>query len=127
MGTHICTKCGCMENTAHSTWHHRCSKRQLYDVDVRGQALCSACMPKYYKDGTVVQKHGWHKAFSRVMFDPTVHKYAMNFPKGCVRRELESVDGNMVYNYYNQKGKLLVSYPQTFDEADYYVEPCDIF
>lgn len=74
MGIFKCAKCGCAENTALGWYWNR--KAGARDADwsetgerYKGEALCSECAPKRYKDGTPTGFGRWHGHFGKVPFD----------------------------------------------------------
>lgn len=69
MSLYQCEHCGCCENTALGMQPGTPS--QWFDwtgmLEREGMALCSACMPTRYSDGSVSSKAGgWHGQFERV-------------------------------------------------------------
>lgn len=63
----VCDKCGCLENTATGFyWARRILKWK--DESLNGKALCSACAPTHYADGTPSRFGEWHGEFERVYY-----------------------------------------------------------
>lgn len=71
MSLFICSKCGCIDNTATSCYWalvRPCNNRQ-YDESLKGyegKPLCSECAKIEYKDDTVFVIPGeWHNKFKK--------------------------------------------------------------
>ena len=68
-----CQRCGSSENTALGLYHSRHRNERYFDGLENGTALCSACAPTHYKDGSCSSFNGeWHNRFTRHFL-----------PKGC--------------------------------------------
>ncbi|MGF6440403.1 hypothetical protein [Paraburkholderia youngii] len=63
MALYRCEHCGCVENTA--TGFHCASRADCWPDTIRGKALCSACAPPTYPDGTPTEYGRWHGLFKR--------------------------------------------------------------
>lgn len=74
-----CENCGCCENTALSLCHSR-HMANIFDwagiPDRKGKALCSACAPAKYSDGTATKYGKWHGRFDRVFLPRGMFKTA---------------------------------------------------
>ncbi|WAL80995.1 hypothetical protein OYT13_14040 [Pandoraea sp. XJJ-1] len=71
MSLYQCEHCGCCENTAlgmqpktPTQWFRW--DASLGNLDLEGKHLCSACGPKFYRDGTLTGMGQWHGQFKRV-------------------------------------------------------------
>lgn len=58
-----CQNCGCVENTA--AGFHYARQLDCWSDTIRGKALCSACAPATYPDGTPTGYGRWHGLFAR--------------------------------------------------------------
>lgn len=69
MSLFVCAKCGCIENTA--LGHYWCRNNiEWFEwpedlAEFKGRALCSECMPQYYKNGTRHSNGEWHGRFEK--------------------------------------------------------------
>ncbi len=60
----VCDECQTIENTA--TGHYWMRDESCFaDESKKGKALCSACTPPMYRDGSSVEYSGWHGKFPR--------------------------------------------------------------
>ncbi len=67
MGLFICDICHTIENTGQGSFWDR-NDTLWQDVSLNGKALCSACTPTTYADGTAVRDGGrWHGRFARTI------------------------------------------------------------
>lgn len=69
MSLYQCENCGCMENTALGLYWSR-NRENLFDwtsiEDRAGKALCSACGPKQFRNGSETEFGKWHGQFERI-------------------------------------------------------------
>jgi hypothetical protein len=63
MGLFICEKCQSVENTALGRWWSRADK--YIWGETAGTALCSACTPAQFADGSPSRGGRWHGEFPR--------------------------------------------------------------
>ena len=80
----ICQQCGCVENTA--CGHYWSKDQNLFTPELNGLALCSACMPDHYNDGSPNPRGGkWHGRFTREQATPEVIRRLglSNFVERC--------------------------------------------
>lgn len=65
----VCDECNCVENTALGLYWS-VGIAEFKDKSKNNKALCSACKPKEYIDGSMDNNAGvWHGKFSRVAWD----------------------------------------------------------
>lgn len=66
----VCDECNTMENTALGHYWAR-SIIDFKDESKNGKALCSACVPSEYSDGSISSKNTgeWHDRFERKQWD----------------------------------------------------------
>ena len=68
MGTYICSKCGCIDNTAcgGNFWSFKSKSGSFKDDYANKNALCVECTPGEYNDGSVNKEAGkWHNIFPK--------------------------------------------------------------
>jgi hypothetical protein len=69
MSIYQCEECGCAENTALG-WYWAKDWKNMVDPKYEGRALCSACGPTHFIDGTKVPRMQgkWHGQFERTFY-----------------------------------------------------------
>lgn len=69
MGVFVCDNCNCVENTALGHYWGR-GTIKFKDSSKNGKALCSACTPKEFDDGSKDERFGqWHGHFPKIEWD----------------------------------------------------------
>lgn len=69
MGVFVCDECNTVENTALGHYWAR-SIIDFKDTTKNGKALCSACTPAEYVDGSsTINGSVWHNRFERKQWD----------------------------------------------------------
>lgn len=64
----VCDTCDCLDNTA--LGHYWAKDLNLFKDPLKnGKALCSACIPLAYSDGTKTGKGIWHNRFPQSPWD----------------------------------------------------------
>lgn len=101
MSLFVCSKCGCVENTALGLWWVRGNpeyfKWDSENEQYKGKGLCSECMPVEFSDCS--GKHGngkWHNRFPK----QTLQEFMNNPGEHSARdyyRHIEST-GELVYH-----------------------------
>lgn len=67
MGIFICDNCAAIENTSFGIYWER-NEENFEDEALAGKALCSACAPLEYSDGTPTRCRGqWHGRFAKTI------------------------------------------------------------
>lgn len=64
MSLYQCEKCGCIENTAVG-WYHCRNMKNMVLPEFEGKALCSACGPAWFLDGSPTGLGKWHNRFKQ--------------------------------------------------------------
>lgn len=68
MSLFVCECCGTIENTALGFYWAR-KRCKFQDESKNGKALCSACIPEFFSDGSRARNHNmvgkWHEKFER--------------------------------------------------------------
>jgi len=68
MGVFVCDECEVVENT--SLGHFWSRKKTFFlDESKNQKALCSACTPPIYQDGSPTGKGTWHNKFPQLIWD----------------------------------------------------------
>lgn len=68
MSTYICTKCGCIDNTAcgGNYWMVKSKLASFKDEYANNNVLCVECTPTEYSDGSInTEKGKWHNKFPK--------------------------------------------------------------
>lgn len=67
MSTYICTKCGCIDNTAcgGNYWNVVCHNNGYADENANKELLCVECTPVFFKDGSGGKGGVWHNSFKK--------------------------------------------------------------
>lgn len=68
MAIFVCDECGTMENTALGHYWGR-GLEDFQIPEKKGKALCSACAPHLWKDGSSTKWGAWHGKFNQVKWD----------------------------------------------------------
>jgi len=92
-----CQQCGCAENSALG-WYNNRNKERLTVKEHLGKALCSACAPRKFPDGSPTKFNGkWHNSFERTFLP-------LNLFKTNEEGKLEHIEtgevGNVCYEKY---------------------------
>ncbi len=72
-----CEACGCVENTATSNYWTK-DMKDMWTEEYLGKALCSACGPSHFKDGTKADQGVWHGRFPRTFLPKGMFRTAKN-------------------------------------------------